>query len=102
MKTDLSYGQLQAVIETAVEGIISINQNGEIKSVNPAAEKMFGYTNSELIGRNVKMLMPQPYHDHHDGYLSAYNTSGEAKIIGIGREVVGLKKMVQSFRCGCR
>ena len=97
MKTDLSYGQLQAVIETAVEGIISINQNGEIKSVNPAAEKMFGYTNSELIGRNVKMLMPQPYHDHHDGYLSAYNTSGEAKIIGIGREVVGLKKNGTEF-----
>lgn len=92
MKADLSYSQLQAVIETAVEGIISINQFGIIKSVNPAAMKIFGYDSIEVINKNIKMLMPQPYRDEHDEYVSAYNNTGEAKIIGIGREVVGQRK----------
>ncbi len=97
MKTDLSYSQLQAVIETAVEGIISINQHGIIKSVNPAAERIFGYASKQLINNNIKMLMPQPFRDEHDGYLSSYNNSGEAKIIGIGREVVGQRKDGSQF-----
>jgi len=97
MKNDLSYGQLQAVIKTAVEGIISINQWGEIKSVNPAAERIFGYQSAELIDSNIKVLMPQPFRGKHDEYISSYNASGEAKIIGIGREVVGLRKDGSQF-----
>ena len=77
MKNNLSTTQLQAVIETAVEGIISINHVGIIKSVNPAAEKIFGYKSDELINNNVKILMPEPFSCRHDGFISAYNQSGE-------------------------
>ena len=84
--------RLHAIIETAVEGIISINKDGIIQSCNPAAEKIFMYSAKEVVGQNVKILMPAPYQQEHDGYIASYLSSGEAKIIGGGREVKGLRK----------
>jgi PAS domain S-box-containing protein len=83
---------LQAVLDTAADAIITINQRGAITSVNPATERMFGYTQDELIGQNVSILMPRPYRDEHDGYLERYLQTGEARIVGIGREAVGRRK----------
>lgn len=88
---------LRAVVETAVDGIITINQKGLIISANPATETIFGYRASELIGRNVRMLMPSPYYEEHDQYLENYVFTGNRKIIGIGREVQGLRKNGEIF-----
>jgi len=84
--------RLRAILETAVEGIITIDERGIIESLNPAAEKTFGFKSSEVVGKNVSLLMPSPYREEHDAYLANYLRSGEAKIIGIGREVIGQRK----------
>lgn len=84
--------RLRAVVNTAVEAIITIDEHGLIESFNAAAEKMFGYAAEEIIGRNVSALMPAPYRDQHDRYLHDYCQTGQAKVIGIGREVVGRRK----------
>lgn len=81
-----------ALIDTAVDGIIVVNDQGSIQIYNAACHKLFGYAPQEVIGRNVKMLMPPPYHDEHDNYLSHYRQTGEKKVIGIGREVSGRRK----------
>ncbi len=81
--------RFQAVVETIVDGIITIDERGLIDFANPAAERMFGYAPGELIGRNVSQLMPQPDASQHDGYLKNYVQTGVAKVIGIGREVLG-------------
>jgi two-component system sensor kinase FixL len=87
-----SEARWRAIIDSAVDGIVVIDSHGRIESFNPAAERLFGYTAREVLGQNVDMLMPSPYHEEHDTYLSRYLASGRAKIIGIGREVQGLRK----------
>ena len=81
-----------AAVETAVEGIVTIGQKGSIEYANVSACRMFGYTADELVGQFINMLMPAPYRDEHDGYIQNYLTTGERKIIGIGREVIGKRK----------
>jgi len=87
-----SEARLRAVLETAIDSIITIDGCGTIQSVNPATVRLFGYTPDEMIGHNVKMLMPSPYQDDHDGYLARYLKTGEKRIIGIGRDVQGMRK----------
>jgi len=86
-----------ALVTTAVDGIIVINGRGTVRTYNPACERLFGFTADEVIGKNVKMLMPEPYHGEHDGYLANYNRTGQKRIIGIGREVMGRRKDGSTF-----
>jgi PAS domain S-box-containing protein len=84
---------LRAIVDQAVDGLITIDSRGIVESYNPACCRIFGYASDEVIGRNIKMLMPEPYHSSHDGYISRYEASGEARIIGtLGREVTGQRK----------
>ena len=81
--------KLQAILESALDAIITIDRRGTITTANPAAAKLFGYEQETFLGRNVHFLMPEPYHSEHDDYLQNYRTTGRRKIIGIGREVTG-------------
>jgi len=88
---------LKAIIENAIDGIITIDRYGIVDSINPAASSIFGYDPEEVIGNNVSMLMPEPDHSQHDQYLKNYLDTGVKKIIGIGREVRGLRKNGTTF-----
>jgi PAS domain S-box-containing protein len=94
---EASEARFRAVVETAADGIVTINAHGIIESVNPEAERLFGYTRHELIGQNVSILMPSPDRERHDQYLARYLRTGEARIIGIGREVAGRRKDASTF-----
>jgi two-component system, LuxR family, sensor kinase FixL len=84
---------LRALLDHAVDGLITIDEYGNMESFNPACKRIFGYESEDVIGKNVKMLMPEPYRAAHDGYLSHYSATGEARIIGTaGREVMGKRK----------
>jgi two-component system, LuxR family, sensor kinase FixL len=88
---------LQAIIETAPDGLIAIDERCLIRIFNPAAERLFQYRAGEIIGRNISCLMPSPDRERHDGYVARYLRTGEKRIIGIGRTVVGLRKDGSTF-----
>jgi len=83
---------LKALFADAIDGIITIDARGTVEAINPAAAQLFDFTPEEVIGQNIKMLMPSPYHEEHDGYIARYHDTQEPRIIGIGREVQGKKK----------
>ena len=89
--------RLQAILDAAVDGIVTTDDRGFIESVNPTTEDIFGYSTAEMVGQNVQMLMPKPYSDEHDQYIASYLKTGEKKIIGFGREVEGLRKDGTTF-----
>lgn len=93
---------LEAIIQNAIDGIITIDESGKVESINPSGCHLFGYRPEEVIGNNVAMLMPQPDKRQHDGYLQRYQSTGQPHIIGTGREVMGLRKdgSVFPFRLG--
>jgi len=80
------------VMNTVLDGVLTINASGTIETINPAGLRLFGYEPGEVVGKNVKMLMPSPYHDAHDGYLNNYLKTGDRKVIGIGRQVSAMRK----------
>jgi sigma-B regulation protein RsbU (phosphoserine phosphatase) len=92
-----SEARIRAIVETAADGIITIDERGIIDTCNPAVEKMFGYTREEMIGQNVSLLMPCPEREQHDGYLATYVQTRQPKIIGTGREVRGRRKDGTTF-----
>jgi diguanylate cyclase (GGDEF)-like protein/PAS domain S-box-containing protein len=88
---------LFGILDNVYEGILTIDEEGRIQSYNRAAEIIFGYTATEVMGRNVNMLMPAPYAAEHDGYLARYQREGAPRVIGIGRKVRGLRKDGEVF-----
>ena len=90
--------RMRAILDAAVDAVITIDDGGIIESVNPATERLFGYLPHELVGKNINLLMPEPFHSRHDDYLARYRSSGEKHVIGIGREVDGLRKDGTTFQ----
>ncbi len=84
--------RVQAILNNVDEGIVTISEKGEIELFNPGAERLFGFRNDEAVGKNVSLLMPEPYRSQHDAYIAHYLRTGEARVIGIGREVAGQRK----------
>ena len=94
--------QQEAVLASTADGIITIDEKGTLQTFNASAEKMFGYTFKEVVGQNIKMLMPSPFHEEHDGYLERYERTGEAHIIGSEREVEGKRRDKSTFPIALR
>ena len=95
--SDTGTGTFDALMEAAVDAIILIDREGVIERFNPAAESMFGYREDEVAGRNVRILMPEPHRGRHDGYISRYRETGQAAIIGRGREETARRKNGETF-----
>ena len=91
-KAELYQARLESILDNIVDGLITIDERGAVQSFNKACERMFGYVASEVIGQNIKMLMPSPYAENHDQYLKNYRDTGNKKIIGIGRNVEARRK----------
>jgi PAS domain S-box-containing protein len=92
-----SFEEIDSILDAAVDSIITIDETGAIERFNPAAEKVFGYVAEDVIGQNVKMLMPDPLRSSHDGYVAAAQSTGMSKVIGKGRELTGLRKDGSEF-----
>lgn len=84
--------RMKSVIDTIVEGVVAVDENGIVELFNPAAEHIFGYAVSEIVGQNVNMLMPDPHRTQHDDYFRRYLETGQRRVIGVGREVSGQRK----------
>ncbi len=89
--------RLRLLVETAADGIITIMENARIQSFNPAAEQLFGYSEAEVIGKNINILMPPPFADEHDGYLQRYFRTGRRSVIGGGRDVMAKRRDGTTF-----
>ena len=89
--------RLRSMTQTAPDAIVVIDETGVIDTVNPATERLFGYSRAELVGENVKILMPSPYREAHDAHLTRYRETGEKRVIGVGRVVVGRRKDGTTF-----
>ncbi len=92
-----SEARFRAILGTTVDAIITADEQGRIESFNAAAEAMFGYRKSQVIGRNLSVLMPPPYSEQHDDYMRSYLTTGKKKVIGVGREVTGRRRNGTTF-----
>ena len=92
-----SESRWRSLIESAVDGIVVIDAHARIEVFSPAAERLFGYRQDEVAGKNVNILMPSPYHEEHDGYIGQYLTTGMQKIIGIGRDVTARRRDGTTF-----
>lgn len=90
---EFSEKRLNTLLENLIDGVIVIDSIGTMQSVNPAVKALFGYSEQEILGKNIRIMMPEPYSSEHDAYLQDYLNTGDKKIIGMGREVVGQKKM---------
>ena len=88
---------LRSILNTVPDAMVIISERGIIESFSPSAERLFGYDAAEVVGRNVKILMPSPYHERHDSYIERYLETGDRRIIGIGRIVTGLRKDGTTF-----
>ncbi|MGB4057344.1 MAG: ATP-binding protein [Alphaproteobacteria bacterium] len=92
-----AHARIKSILDTAGDAIITIDEKGNIQSYNRAAEVMFGYDSTEILGKNVSVLMPSPYQQEHDGYLASYMSGNPPKIIGIGRQAHAVRKDGQTF-----
>ncbi|MBW2479329.1 MAG: PAS domain S-box protein [Deltaproteobacteria bacterium] len=93
----LSEAKMRAVLDGAVDGIITIDEKGVMESFNPAAERIFGYSSAEIIGQNVRLIVPEPHKKRHDRYIQNYLQSGIPRVIGIGRETEGERRNGETF-----
>ena len=93
----MAMSQLQALLDAAVDAIIVIDDRGAITTFNAAAERLFGYATGDVLGKPVDLLMPEPYHSEHKGYIDRYLETGEARVIGVGREVSGRRANGETF-----